>query len=117
MTVTIYGIKNCDTMKRAFQWLDARKIPYVFHDYKKAGIDKAVIKNAIHELGWDNVLNRKGTSWRALPDDVKASVTEAKALKLAEDNPSIIRRPLLVYNGAIIPGFDEKNYAALFKVK
>jgi Spx/MgsR family transcriptional regulator len=114
MAAHIYGIKNCDTMKKAFQWLDTRKIPYEFHDYKKTGFDKSVIEAAIREQGWENVLNRKGTSWRALPEGTKSSVTDAKALKLAQENPSLIRRPLMVHKGKTHIGFDDKTYTEIF---
>lgn len=115
MPAHIYGIKNCDTMKKAFIWMEGHKIAYNFHDYKKSGADRDVLKNAIGQHGWENVLNRKGTSWRALPDSVKDSMNSKTAIKAAEENPSLLRRPLLVYNGAIYLGFDEKNYAAIFK--
>lgn len=115
MSAHIYGIKNCDTMKKAFVWLDGRKIPYVFHDYKKSGADLDTLKQAIDQHGWENVLNRKGTSWRALPEKVKDSMNKTNALKAAEENPSLIRRPLLVHGKDIYLGFDEGNYAAIFK--
>ena len=114
MSAHIYGIKNCDTMKKAFQWLDKQKVPHEFHDYKKDGFDKGLVQTAIKEYGWEDVLNRKGTSWRALADDIKSSVTDAKALKLAQENPSLIRRPMLVYKSKIYFGFAEKEYADIF---
>lgn len=113
-SVEICGIKNCDTMKKAFAWLDLREIPYVFRDYKKSGADAVLLEKAIARLGWENVLNRKGTTWRALPGEVRETMNEAMALKVALENPSLIRRPLLVLDGAFHLGFDEKNYAALF---
>lgn len=114
-TIRIYGIKNCDTMKKALKWLDERGIAYDFHDYKKSGADEEILKQAIVGHGWETVINRKGTSWRALPDDVKEKMTAAGALKAARDNPSLIRRPLLLKNGAIYLGFSAESYGALFK--
>ncbi len=115
MMVTIYGIKNCDTMKKAFAWLERRKISYTFHDYKKSGTDEALLKKAIKQHGWENVINRKGTTWRALPDHVKETMDESKAVDAAVTNPSLIRRPLLARDGAVHVGFDEKDYNEIFR--
>jgi len=111
---TIYGIRNCDTMKKAFAFLDAHKVDYVFHDYKKQGADKDVLARAIKTHGWENVLNRKGTTWRGLDEKLKADIDDAAALKLALDNPSVIRRPLLVTGKSVTLGFDEAEYKKLF---
>jgi len=113
--IKIYGIKNCDTMKKAFAWLDKNGIAYDFHDYKKEGADPAILKQAIATHGWENTLNRKGTSWRQLPDKTKETMTEKTALKAATENPSLIKRPLLVKGGKIHLGFDEADYKKLFK--
>lgn len=113
--IKIYGIKNCDTMKKAFTWLDTHNHAYDFHDYKKEGADADVLKAAIAEYGWDTVINRKGTSWRALPDDVKDNMNEKSAIKAAMDNPSLIKRPLLVKGKAIHLGFNADEYQAIFK--
>ena len=101
-------------MKKAFAWLDKRKIAYIFHDYKKSGADADILKQAIRQYGWENVINRKGTSWRALPETVKTSMDEARAIQATRDNPSLIRRPFLVYGGNIYLGFNEGDYDALF---
>ncbi|HEY8191434.1 MAG TPA: ArsC family reductase [Alphaproteobacteria bacterium] len=114
MMITVYGIKNCDTMTKAFAWLERRKIAYVFHDYKKSGGDEAILKKAIAQHGWEEVINRKGTTWRGLPNRVKEAMNESKALAAALENPSLIRRPLLVQDGAIYLGFDERGYDAIF---
>ena len=111
---TVYGIKNCDTMKKAFAWLDRHKVAYAFHDYKKEGADKGVLERAINLHGWENVLNRKGTTWRALPDKVKDGMTTAQALKTALDNPSIIRRPMVAQGGEIYLGFDADEFKKIF---
>ena len=111
----LYGIRNCDTMKKALQWLDTRNIPCTFHDYKKTGADTDILKQAIKQHGWETVINRKGTSWRALPDSLKDGMNEKTAIAAAMENPSLIRRPLLVYKDAIYLGFDDAQYTALFK--
>ena len=113
--IHIYGIRNCDTMKKAFQWLDRHQIPYTFHDYKKSGADATVLAQAIEQHGWESVINRKGTSWRALSDQAKTGMTGETALTAAVDNPSLVRRPLMVYDGAVYLGFDEALYATLLK--
>lgn len=112
-SITIYGIKNCETMKKAFQWLDQHKIDYAFHDYKKSGADAALIKRAIQEHGWENVLNRKGTTWRALPEKAKESMNSTRACETALENPSIIRRPLMVRGKDIHLGFDAAAYGKI----
>jgi Spx/MgsR family transcriptional regulator len=112
--ITVYGIRNCDTMKKAFAWLDARKVAYDFHDYKKAGADMAVLKRAIKAEGWENVINRKGTTWRALPEKTRDKMDAAGALKAAEENPSLIKRPLIVQGDDIFLGFDEAAYKKAF---
>jgi Spx/MgsR family transcriptional regulator len=112
--VTVYGIKNCETMKKAFAWLDGRKIAYTFHDYKKAGADEAVLKRAVKELGWETAINRKGTSWRALPEKRRAAMTEKDAIAAALENPSLIKRPLVVHAKGLIAGFDADEYKKIF---
>lgn len=114
MKTTIYGIKNCDTMKKAFTWLDDRKIDYEFRNYKKDGVDLAILKSAMEEFGWETIINRNGTTWRGLPESAKADMSIAKALKLAEENPSIVKRPILVRLGQYVIGFDPKAYEELF---
>lgn len=114
MKTTIYGIKNCDTMKKAFKWLDDHKVDYDFHNYKKDGIDKAVLQHAIDQYGWETVINRNGTTWRGLPDNVKSGVDAATAITLAAENPSLVKRPILCRMGQIIIGFDAKVYEGLF---
>lgn len=112
---TIYGIKNCDTMKKAFAWLDGHNVAYDFHDYKKQGTDEDILKKAINDHGWENVINRRGTTWRKLPDDVKNAMDANKAIAIASENPSIIKRPLLVTHGHITLGFNEEEFTKIFK--
>lgn len=110
----IYGIKNCDTMKKALKWLDDHKVDYTFHNFKKDGFDKSVVKQAIDEHGWEIVINKRGTTWKQLPPTIQSNMDADKALQIAEDNPSIIKRPLLVRLGNTYIGFNAKDYAELF---
>lgn len=111
----IYGIKNCDTMKKTFVWFDKNKIAYDFHDYKKEGADKDVLLRAIEKFGWEEAINRKGTSWRKLPEDVREKMTEKGAIKAALDNPSLIKRPIIIAGKTLILGLDETALAKHFK--
>jgi Spx/MgsR family transcriptional regulator len=112
--LAVYGIKNCDTMKKAFAWLDKNKLAYDFHDYKKGGADESVLARALKAHGWKDVLNTRGMTWRNLPDSVKTGMTDARALKTALENPSVIRRPLIVDGNNISLGFDEQEFAKRF---
>lgn len=110
----IYGIKNCDTVKKALAWLDQHGVAYTFHDYKKEGADKGVIAAAIADLGWEAVINRKGTTWRALPETMRDKMSAKSALAAALDNPSLIKRPLIVAGKTIYVGFDVALYKKAF---
>ena len=112
--VTIYGIPNCDTMKKARVWLDAHKVAHVFHDYKKAGVDKATLEDWVKRAGWEIVLNRAGTTFRGLPEADKANLTAAKAVKLMLAQPGMIKRPVLIAGKEMLVGFKPDQYAALF---
>jgi Spx/MgsR family transcriptional regulator len=114
MTTTIYGIKNCDTMKKAFTWLEKHRVDYRFHDYKTAGIDKAALAKWCKAAGWETVLNRAGTTFRKLPEADKANLTEAKAIALMAAQPSMIKRPVVESGGKIEIGFKPERYAAVF---
>ena len=114
MTVTIYGIKNCDTMKKARTWLDAKAVAYRFHDYKAEGIDEASLKRWVEALGWETVLNRAGTTFRALPDAGKQDLDATKAIALMLAQPSMIKRPMLDRDGALTAGFKPDIYETLF---
>ncbi len=114
MTVTIYGIKNCDTMKKARNWLDAQGIAYAFHDYKAAGIDRARLQAWVKELGWEAVLNRAGTTFRALPESDKQELTADKAIALMLAQPSMIKRPVLDLGTKRLLGFKPDFYAQAF---
>jgi len=115
MATTIYGIKNCDTMKKARAWLDARGVEYVFHDYKREGIAKAKLETWAKEAGWEVLLNRAGTTFRALPDKDKAGITQKTAIALMQAQPAMIKRPVLEYGGGILVGFKPDVYDAALK--
>ena len=110
MATTIYGIKNCDTMKKARAWLDAKGVAYDFHDYKTLGIAKDKLKGWSDKLGWETLLNRAGTTFKKLPDADKEDLTEKKALALMLAQPSMIKRPVLDVGGRLIVGFKPEVY-------
>ena len=113
MSLTIYGIRNCDTMKKARAWLDKAGKVYAFHDYKAAGIDRARLEGWARKVGWEALLNRSGTTFRKLPDAAKAELTDKKALSLMLEQPSMIRRPVLEGpGGTLLVGFKPEEYKA-----
>ena len=112
MPITIYGIKNCDTMKKARVWLDEHGADYSFHDYKTAGIDKDRLARWSKVVGWETLLNRAGTTFRKLPDEAKDNLTEKKAMTLMLAQPSMIKRPVLEIGGKLLVGFKPEAYAA-----
>ncbi len=109
-TITIYGIKTCDTMKKARAWLEQHGIAYAFHDYKAAGIERGRLEGWAKLVGWETLLNRAGTTFRKLPDKDRDAVTEKKAIALMLDQPSMIKRPVLDVGGKIIVGFKPETY-------
>ena len=111
---TIYGIPNCDTVKKARGWLAQAGIEVVFHDYKKSGVDAALLEMWVDRVGWERLLNRSGTTFRKLPDDAKADLTRDKAVALMLAHPSAIKRPVLVRGDVVEVGFDPEKYAVLF---
>jgi arsenate reductase len=111
---TLYGIKNCDTMKKACVWLDAHKVAYAFHDYKTSGIDKATLERWAGKVGWETLLNRAGTTFRKLPEADKNGLTEKKAVALMLAQPSMIKRPVLDRGGALTVGFKPDVYQGVF---
>lgn len=111
VTITIYGIKNCDVMKKAFAWLDSHGVAYAFHDYKKVGIDRQRLEAWCKQLGWEALLNRAGTTFRQLPDKDKDALDAGKAIKLMLDQPSMIKRPVLdLGEGRLLVGFKPALY-------
>jgi arsenate reductase (glutaredoxin) len=112
--VTIYGIKNCDTMKKARAWLDGHDVAYAFHDYKAAGISRGTLEGWARAVGWETLLNRAGTTFRKPPEADKDGLTEKKAIALILAQPSMIRRPVLDHGGALLIGFMPEAYAKVF---
>ena len=110
LTITMYGIKNCDTIKKARAWLDAQGMEYCFHDYKAEGIDRARLEKWCRVLGWEKLLNRAGTTFRKLPDADKNGLDERKAIELMLAQPSMIKRPVLESDGHLLAGFDAATY-------
>ena len=113
MTATLYGIRNCDTMKKAWTWLDQNGVAYDFHDYKKQGIDRPRLEGWARKVGWERLLNRSGTTFRKLPEAERADLTEAKAIGLMLAQPSMIKRPVLESGEALLVGFRPEDYARL----
>jgi arsenate reductase (glutaredoxin) len=114
VTVTLYGIKNCDTMKKAWTWLDDHHVAYDFHDYKKSGIDRAHLSVWIAEHGWETILNRAGTTFRKLPEADRDGLDADRAITLMIDQPSMIKRPVLDLGNHTLIGFRPEMYAAAF---
>jgi Spx/MgsR family transcriptional regulator len=110
MTITLYGIPNCDTVKKARSWLDAKGIAYAFHDYKKVGADAGKLASWSDARGWETILNRAGTTFKKLPDADKADLTQAKAIKLMLQQPSMIKRPVFEYDSGLLVGFKEPEW-------
>lgn len=104
--LTLYGIPNCNTMKKARTWLDEHQLEYCFHDYKKAGIDQATLDHWVEQLGWEPLVNRRGTTWRKLPEEQRDAINQELALQLMQDNPSLIKRPVLDAGSQLLVGFD-----------
>jgi arsenate reductase (glutaredoxin) len=112
VSITIYGIPNCDTVKKARQWLDSRGIAYVFHDYKKQGADAERIASWVKQAGWEKVLNRAGTTFKKLPDADKQGLDADKAVAVMAANPSCIKRPVVEYPGGLLVGFKPEEWEA-----
>jgi Spx/MgsR family transcriptional regulator len=115
MTVTIYGIKNCDTMKKARTWLEEHDVAYDFHDYKASGIDRTHLEKWTQEAGWETVLNRAGTTFRKLPDAARENLDREKAIALMLEQPSMIKRPVVEADGRLLVGFKPEIYGGFFK--
>lgn len=115
MTIVVYGIPNCDTVKKARGWLDGRGVAYAFHDYKKAGIDTARLERWCNALGWETVLNRAGTTFRKLPDADRTDIDRDKAIALMIAQPSMIKRPIVEHPGGLLAGFKPEQWEAVFE--
>jgi Spx/MgsR family transcriptional regulator len=113
MVVRIYGIKNCDTMKKAFAWLESHKVAYEFHDYKKAGVPPGKLKEWAAKAGWGKLVNSRGPTWRKIPDAERTPLNESSALRLLEKNASAIRRPIVEAGARLLVGFDPSEFEKL----
>ena len=111
--IKIYGIPNCDTMKKAMKWLDKHKVTYEFHDYKKWGVPEDDLEQWVKNAGWEVILNKRSTTWKGLSDKMKKSLNEYSSIRIMLDNPSSIKRPVLVKNKTLIIGFKEDEYKTL----
>lgn len=113
MTI-MYGIKNCDTIKKAKKWLEAQNIEYRFHDYRADGLEQAFLEQAVAELGWENVLNKRGTTYRQLEQSIKDNLNEQIAIEQMMLAPAMIKRPILAVNGKLYLGFKDTQYQEIF---
>ncbi|WP_062230590.1 ArsC family reductase [Aureimonas sp. N4] len=114
MTVTLHGIRNCDTVKKARLWLEAKGVDYAFHDFKTQGVSEAQLESWCDQVGWENVLNRAGTTFRKLPEAEREDLSREKAIALMKAQPSMIKRPVLQRGDTITVGFKPEDYAQLF---
>lgn len=111
MSITMYGIPNCDSVKKTKLWLAENDVEYDFHDYKKLGTDKDTLKAWSKVVGWENLINRRGTSWRKLSESERSDLTETRAIGLMIANPSLIKRPVITVDDTVMVGFDESAFA------
>jgi len=112
--IEMYGIPNCDTVRKARLWLDDHELAFEFHNYKKEGVDAALLSSWVDQLGWEVLLNKRGTTWRKLADGEKEGINRDKAVSLMCDNPSMIKRPVLVLGDVIEVGFSMPRYEGIF---
>jgi len=112
--VTLYGISSCDTIRKAKAWLDSQHIEFEFHDYRKQGLEWPQLQSMVSALGWEAMLNRRGTTWRNLPDTVKDQIDRESAIRVMLDNPAIIKRPILARGNQLHVGFSTGQYEEIF---
>ena len=110
--ITVYGIKNCDTVKKALKWLADHSIEHKLHDYRVDGLDLNFLTQAEAQFGWDVLVNKRSTTWRNLDEQVKNSLDKTTALSVLEENPTLIKRPIILQDGKALIGFNEKEYQA-----
>jgi arsenate reductase (glutaredoxin) len=115
MSVKLYGIKNCDTIKKAKKWLDANSIDFEFHDFRVEGIDKKLIENWLKQIDWQVLLNTRGTTWRKISESERDGINKTRAIKLMLEHPAIIKRPVLAVKSKFYVGFKDKDYEQVFK--
>ena len=115
MAATLYGIKNCDTIKKARKWLEKNNIDYNFHDFRVDGIDKKLINDCLKHISWETLLNTRGTTWRKLPQATRDNINKSAAIAIMLEQPAIIKRPVLLYKNKYHVGFKEDDYKTLFK--
>ena len=113
--VTLYGIPNCDTMKKARAWLAQNGVDYRFHDFKKQGLERRLLLDWVRKVGWETLLNRRGMMWRKLPQAVRDGIDEDRAIEVMLETPSIIKRPVLDIDGQVTIGFKAPEYSRLFE--
>lgn len=116
MATTVYGIKNCDTIKKARKWLEQHNVDYVFHDVRDDGLDEPTLRSWIKAVGWETLLNTRGTTWRKLPEKDKSGMNEDKAVDLMLAQPAMIKRPVLKSGKTLHVGFKEADYKVLFSL-
>ena len=115
MKPVVYGIKNCDTMKKAFAWLEERQVDYEFHDYQKAGVPPGKLQAWAKKVGWEKLANTRGPTWRKIPDAKKVGMNETRALALLEAHSSAIKRPIVEAGNALLVGFDPDRFGQLLR--
>ena len=113
--ITLYGIPNCDTVRKARKWLTENNVEYHFHNFKKESLEQQILEQWVEALGWEVLLNKRGTTWRKLPDEVKSDIDRNKAIQIMLDNTSIIKSPVLDKNKTLYVGFKEELYQSLFE--
>lgn len=113
--ITVFGIKNCDTIKKTKAWLEANEVPYQFHDYRKDGIDQALLERLESRLGWEALLNRRGTTWRKLPETVRDNIDRQSALAAMLEQPAMIKRPIVMNDDIALTGFNAATWENTFK--
>lgn len=114
MSIILYGIKNCDTVKKARRWLETQQIEYIFHDYRVDGLTKNMLKDFLKHVDWEALLNKRGTTWRKLPDEQRDNIGKKRAVTLMHENPTLIKRPILAYENKLFTGFAETDYEKIF---
>lgn len=114
MSIYLYGIKNCDTVKKARRWLESQHIEYIFHDFRVDGLDKNMLEDFLKHIDWEALLNKRGTTWRKLPEDQKENLNKTQVVELMLEHPTIIKRPVLCHGTNVFVGFSEDNYKKIF---